>query len=184
MVLPLLAGAALLLASLLSYAMAMSLIVRVVARLIQAGYTGLGFWKNLTIVALVLLITAAAHLTQIALWAVTFLLCGDVSGVESAFYFSAQNYTALGYGDVLLSDRWRLLGPIEAINGLLFFGLSTALLFAIVSHLIANRLSAEMGSQNVAAVNRDPLAAAGDARWKRAADFLSGDRFSATEDKA
>jgi hypothetical protein len=36
---------------------------------------------------------------------------------ETAFYFSAQNYTALGYGDVVLSQRWRLLGPLEAING-------------------------------------------------------------------
>jgi hypothetical protein len=184
MVLPLLTGVALLLAGLLSYAMAMSLLVRVVARLIQAGYTGPGFWKNLTIMALVLLITAAAHLAHIALWAVTFWLCGAVSGIERAFYFSAQNYTALGYGGDLLSDQWWLLGPIEAINGLLFFGLSTALLFAIVSHLIANRLSAEIGSRNVAAGNRDLLAAAGDAQWKRLGDFLSGDCFSATEDKS
>jgi hypothetical protein len=183
MVWPLLAGAALLLASLLFYAVAMSLIVRLVARLIQTGYTGLRFWKNLTIVALVLLITAAAHLAQIALWAVAYLLCGALPAFERAFYFSAQNYTALGYGDVLLSDRWRLLGPLEAINGLLFFGLSTALLFAIISHLIADRLRAEMGHRNEAAVNQGPLAA-GDARWDGAEDFLSGGRLSATEVKA
>jgi hypothetical protein len=179
MVWPLLAGAALFLASLLSYAVAMSLIVRLVAKLIQKGYTGLGFWKNLAVMAFVMPITAAAHLTQIALWAVAFLLCGEISGFEKAFYFSAQNYTSLGYGDVLLSDRWRLLGPLEATNGLLFFGLSTALLFAIVSHLIANRLRAEVGRRNVAAVSQ-----AGDARWKRAADILSTDCLSAPEDKA
>jgi Ion channel len=183
MVWPLLAGAVLLLASLLSYALAMSLIVRVVARLIQRGYAGLGLRKNLTIMALVLPITAAAHLTQIALWAVAFLFCGAIPDFERAFYFSAQNYTALGYGDVLLSDRWRLLGPLEAINGLLFFGLSTALLFAIVSHLIANRLRVEIGYRNEAAVNQGPLAA-GDAGWNGAEDFLSGGRLSATEDKA
>jgi hypothetical protein len=172
MALPLLAGAALLLASLLSYAMAMSLIVRVVTRLIQAGYAGLGFWKNLTLVALVMLIMAAAHLTQIALWAVAFLLCGAMSHFEMACYFSAQNYTGLGYGDVLLSDRWRLLGPLEAINGLLFFGLSTALLFAVVSRLVANRLRAEIADRHEAAVTEGPLE-----------DLLSVDRWSATEDK-
>jgi hypothetical protein len=150
MTLPLLVGAALLLASLLSYAIAMNLIVRVVARLIQAGYTGLRFWKNFTSMTLVMLITAFAHLTQILLWAAALLLCRAISGFEMAFYFSAQNYTALGYGDVPLSDRWRLLGPLEAINGLLFFGLSTGLLFAIVSHLIANRLRAEVGYRHQA----------------------------------
>ena len=183
MIWPLLVGAVLLLASLLSYALAMSLLVRVTARLIQRGYAGPGLRKNLTIVALALLLTAAAHLTQIALWAVAFLLCGAITDFERAFYFSAQNYTALGYGDVLLSDRWRLLGPLEAVNGLLFFGLSTALLFAVTSHLIANRLRAEIGYRNEAAVNQGPLAA-GDARWKGAEGLLSGDRLSAPEDQA
>jgi hypothetical protein len=59
---------------------------------------------------------------------------------ERAFYFSAENYTALGYGDIMLSDRWRLLGPLEAINGLLLFGLSTAVMYAVMSRLITNRL--------------------------------------------
>jgi hypothetical protein len=48
----------------------------------------------------------------------------------------------LSFGDVLLAQRWRLLGPLEAMNGLLFFGLSTAVLFAVMSHLIGNRLRA------------------------------------------
>jgi hypothetical protein len=144
MVLAFIIGMALLLANLLSYAVTILLILRVVAKLLQAGHTGLGFWKDLSVVALVMLITAAGHLTQIALWAAAFLLCGAVSMFDRAFYISAQNYTALGYGDVLLRDGWQLLGPLEAINGLLFFGLSTALLFAIVSHLIAKRLRAEI----------------------------------------
>jgi hypothetical protein len=183
MVLPLLAGAALLLASLVSYAMAMSLIVRVVARLIQKGYAGPGFWKNLTMMLLVVSIAGAAHLAQIALWAVVFLLCGALSGFERAFYFSAQNYTALGYGDVLLlSEEWRLLGPLEAINGLLFFGLSTALLFAIMSHLIANRLRAEI-DRKLIALNQDLFAAALDVRRNGATDLSSGYCLSAGEDK-
>jgi hypothetical protein len=184
MILSLLIGAALLLASLLSYAMAMILVVRVVARLIQAGYTGPGFWKNLIGISLVMLITATAHLAQIALWGVALLLCGPISGFESAFYFSAQNYTALGYGDVLLSDRWRLLGPLEAINGLLFFGLSTALLFAIISRLIANRLHAEIGHPNEAVVDQELLPVAGDASGTGAEDSLSRTRLGAAEDKA
>jgi len=68
------------------------------------------------------------------------LLVGEMSTFEKAFYYSAENYTALGYGDIILSDQWRLLGPLEAINGLLLFGLSTAVMFAILSRLIASRL--------------------------------------------
>jgi hypothetical protein len=86
--------------------------------------------------------------------------------LETAFYLSAQSFTALGYGDVLLSERWRLLGPLEAINGLLFFGLSTAVLFAIMSHLIAKHLQTETGYQSEAAGNQAPRSVAGDA-WSR-----------------
>src|SRR5436305_10661988 len=102
MSLTLVAGTALLLGSLLSYGMAMALILRVVVRLIRSGYAGLGFWKHVAVMTIVTLITAAAHLTQIGLWAVALLLCGQVSDFETAFYTSAENYTALGYGDIML----------------------------------------------------------------------------------
>ena len=95
--------------------------------------------------AIVTAITAAAHLTQIAVWAAALLAVGEISTFEKAFYYSAENYTALGYGDIILSRGWRLLGPLEAINGLLLFGLSTAVLFAVMSHLIANRLRYQRG---------------------------------------
>jgi hypothetical protein len=63
---------------------------------------------------------------------------------QQAFYCSAQSYTAQGYGDVHLSERWQLLAPLEAVNGLLLFGLSTAIMFAVLSSLIANRLHSEI----------------------------------------
>jgi hypothetical protein len=141
-----LVGLVVLLGSLLSYGMATALIVRLVVRLIRSGYTGLGFWKSVAVMMIVTLITAVAHLTQIALWAVAFLMSGEVSTFEKAFYFSAENYTALGYGDIGLSEQWRLLGPLEAVNGLLLFGLSTAVMFAVMSHLIMNRLRSLLGA--------------------------------------
>jgi Ion channel len=145
MIAPLLVGTGVLLVSLLGYGVGTGLIVQVAVRLIRSGYAGLGFWKHVAVMMIVTLITVAMHLTQIALWALIFLACGEVSTFEKAFYLSAQNYTSLGYGDVILSERWRLLGPLEAINGLLLFGLSTALLFAVMSHLIANRLRHQFG---------------------------------------
>src|SRR5262245_10126747 len=154
MLLTLITGTAVFVASLPFYGMAMALIVHVVVRLARGGHTRHGFWKNVGVMIIVTLIAGAAHLTQIAQWAAALLLCGQASGFETAFYLSAQNYTALGYGDILLPEPWRLLGPLESINGLLCFGLSTAALFALMSRLIANRLRAEIGYKSEATVNR------------------------------
>ena len=73
-----------------------------------------------------------AHLLEIALWAVVFIICGEFHDFGIAYYHSAVNYTSLGYDDVVLAPSWRLLGPFEAANGLLLFGLSTAMIFAVI----------------------------------------------------
>src|SRR5262249_28895327 len=100
----------LLLGSLLTYGLAMALVLRVGAGLIRNGYRAQGFWRNVAVMMIVTLIMAAAHLTQIALWALALLLDGELASFERAFYFSAQNYTTLWYGDVLVPERWRLSG--------------------------------------------------------------------------
>jgi hypothetical protein len=148
---PLLLGTGVLLASLLTYGMATALLVQLIVLLLHRDYPAPGFTKDVVSLVLVTLITAAAHLIQIALWAVLFLLCGLSSGFEEAFYLSAENYTALGYGDIVLPGRWRLLGPVEAINGLLLFGLSTALMFAVLSRLVTSRLHSQRSKQDESA---------------------------------
>ena len=164
MILPLVVATVLLFGGLLAYGGAMHLIVRVMVRLIRRSSSDLGFWKSTAVMTIVMLITAAAHLIQIALWAVAFLICGQVSTLETAFCLSAQNFTAFGYGDVVLSERWRLLSPLEATNGLLFFGMSTAVLFAIMSQLIESRLRSETGHQTEATAKWAPPSVAVDAR--------------------
>jgi hypothetical protein len=139
--LSLLVGTGVFLVSLVFFAMTTTLIVNLALRLIRLG---LGFWKSVAIMMIVSLITAAAHLILIAMWAVVFLVCGEVANFQQAVYFSAQSYTSLGYGDVHLSERWQLLGPLEAVNGLLLFGLSTAIMFSVLSNLIAKRLHLEL----------------------------------------
>jgi hypothetical protein len=140
MVSALLVGIATLLVSVLSYGTATALIVHFVAPLVGNGHAGWSIRKNLAVLLVVSLATALVHLVQISLWALALLMCGEAHSFDDAFYWSAQNYTALGYGDFMLSAPWRLLGPLEAVNGLLLFGLSTAVMFAIMSRLIANRL--------------------------------------------
>jgi voltage-gated potassium channel len=75
------------------------------------------------------------HGTVILLWATCYRSIYFASW-ESAFYFSASSYTTVGYGDVVLPLRWRLLGPLESMVGMLMSGISVGLLFAIITHLI------------------------------------------------
>lgn len=72
------------------------------------------------------------HYIDILLWALAYwIFAGSANFVnfEDAVYFSSVTYTTLGYGDVTLSDNWRLLCGIQAMNGILLFGWSTAILF-------------------------------------------------------
>jgi hypothetical protein len=73
------------------------------------------------------------------LWAVLFLFCGEFRSFGVAYYHSVVNYTTLGYGDVIMTPLWRLLGPLEAANGMLMFGVSTAVIFAVIQRLIQDR---------------------------------------------
>jgi hypothetical protein len=133
-------GLAALLVSVLTHAAATGLIVILVVRLLKSGYTGRHFGKNVVVVLLTTLIATAAHLAQVAVWAGIFLACGEFAGFDDAFYHSAVNYSSLGYGDIVMSRRWRLLGPLEAMNGVLLFGISTAVIFAVITRLIEHRL--------------------------------------------
>jgi hypothetical protein len=81
--------------------------------------------------------TILLHLLQILLWA-AFYRFQCLRSWESCFYFSATSYSTVGYGDVVLPPVWRLLGPVEAIMGVLMCGISVSTLFAIATRLIGN----------------------------------------------
>ncbi|MGA3046899.1 MAG: ion channel [Terracidiphilus sp.] len=77
-----------------------------------------------------------AHLIEISLWAALFVICGEFKSLSLAYYHSAVNYTTLGYGDLIMSPSWKLLGPLEAADGALMFGVSTAMIFTIAQRLM------------------------------------------------
>ena len=88
--------------------------------------------------ALVMQTTVAVivlHGIVILLWAGCYR-CLCLPSWESAFYFSASSYATVGYGDVILPSKWRLLGPLESMVGMLMSGVSIGLLFAAVTHLV------------------------------------------------
>ena len=77
----------------------------------------------------------ALHLSHIVLWT-AFYHWQCFPSWETAFYFSTSSYTTVGYGDVVLSQRWRTLGPVESVVGVLMSGLSVSVLFAIMTRLV------------------------------------------------
>jgi hypothetical protein len=77
------------------------------------------------------------HLTEAGVWALFFVLVGGLPDFESAVYFSLTSYTTVGYGDVVLLEPWRLLGPIEAAVGVLMLGWSTGVLVAAIGVIYA-----------------------------------------------
>jgi hypothetical protein len=107
----------------------------------RLGRAGVNFRNDLGIVTLAISFALVAHLIDIALWAVLFMICGEFTGIGTAYYHSAVNYTTLGYGDLVMTPSWRMLGPLEAADGMLMFGVSTAIVFALTQRLIQARFA-------------------------------------------
>jgi hypothetical protein len=84
----------------------------------------------------------SANLLQIALWGWLFVLLDEFEDLYAATYHSAVNFTSLGYGDVVMNQEWKLLGPLEAANGVLMMALSAAALTAILQNVIRTQTDA------------------------------------------
>ncbi len=75
------------------------------------------------------------HILEAFLWALLFMALPAQGGLDSlreALYFSMVTFTTLGYGDITLNADWRLLAGVEGMVGIVVFGLTTALLFAVI----------------------------------------------------
>lgn len=73
-----------------------------------------------------------AHLAEVLVWSLTYVIFGVAPESADIVYFAFVNYTTLGYGDVTPVERWHLLGPMTAMNGVLLFGWSTAVVFEVL----------------------------------------------------
>jgi hypothetical protein len=139
--LPLAIGTGAIVCTIFVHALPLSAAVDFLRRERRLGHVGTSFWYDFAIVAITIAFTLVAHMIEIALWAVLFVVCGEFPQFGSAFYHSAGNYTSLGYGDLIMTPSWRLLGPLEAATGLLMFGVSTAMIFAVIQWLIQARFA-------------------------------------------
>jgi hypothetical protein len=84
------------------------------------------------IMSSVVCILMAAHTLEVMIWALMYKIVGVAPTGSDLLYFAFVNYTTLGYGDIVPVERWRLLGPAAAMNGILLFGWSTAVIFEVL----------------------------------------------------
>ncbi len=109
-----------------------------------------GTGKNVFVkpLAIVMFLIFIAHLMQFATWAAVFVAIGQFDSYTEAYYFSAVNFTSLGYGDIVMDAEWRILGPLEAANGVLMFGLSAGMLVALISLFVRTASHSELSEND------------------------------------
>jgi len=139
MLVPLALGAGAVVCTIFVHALTVAATISFVRHERKLGRAGAGALIDLAILAAAISLAFVAHLIEIAVWAALLLICGEFRQFADAYYVSAVNYTTLGYDDLLLSPSWRLLGPLEAANGALMFGVSAAMVFAVIQRLVVAR---------------------------------------------
>jgi hypothetical protein len=137
---PLIVGGGAVLCTILIHGLAVGATVNFFRHEARLGRAGMRYFIDLGIVMLVMLFAFVAHVIEMALWALLFMICGEFQEFGAALYHSAVNYSTLG-GDVIMSPSWKLLGPLEAADGALMFGVSTAMIFAVIQRLIQTRFA-------------------------------------------
>lgn len=129
----------------------MLFVLRLLMRKTAENPIGSGWAYQTRILGSIVLILFLGHVLQFATWAILYEYLDEFSDFETAFYFSTVSFTSLGYGDIILSKEWRLLGGLEAANGVLMFGLSAGAILSVMTKLL-NIGRPELGRQ----LRRDP----------------------------
>ncbi len=103
-------------------------------------------WKYVVWLIRIFAIVTLLHLGETLIWAAFYDWGAQFRDFETSWYFSLVSYSTVGYGDVVLPPRWRLIGGVESINGILLCGLSTAFLFTVFNQMVENRLREKVTS--------------------------------------
>jgi hypothetical protein len=140
MLLPLMLGGLCTVLSMAIQVVAVVAMLRYIIRVQKESWRADGTFAFATVVlSVILLLLFLGHMVQISIWATLFVQLNEFDHFQAAFYHSAVNFSSLGYGDIVMSERWRLLGAIEAANGVLMFSLSAAAIFAVMNNLFNRR---------------------------------------------
>lgn len=113
------------------HALVMVAVIRVV-RVVDAWATTHQTLRLIAVMIATVAVLMIAHLAEVLVWSSIYLMTGAAPDGTDLIYFAFVNYTTLGYGDVTPVERWHLLGPMTAMNGVLLFGWSTAVIFEVL----------------------------------------------------
>jgi len=117
--------------------LALAFVVRWFVRLIDSGQLQTTFGNDARVLSVVMGVLIIGHIFMFATWAVLFVGVGEFGDFATAFYHSTVNFTSLGYGDIVMSEKRRLLGALEAANGVLMFGLSAGAILSVMNGLFS-----------------------------------------------
>lgn len=96
---------------------------------------------DVRVLSTIMIILLLGNFIQVVAWAGLFLYLDEFKLISDAVYHSAVNFATLGYGDVVMSDKHKLLGPLEAANGAIMFGVSTAIMVGATQDMISKKIS-------------------------------------------
>jgi len=132
----LLYGSALIIVNLGIQVLAVTVLLRYISGLLRDE---MSTTRDAVILSVVMGVLLLGHLFQFATWALLFVWLGEFDDFATAFYHSTVNFTSLGYGDIVMSEARRLLGALEAANGVLMFGLSAGAILSVMNWLFRRR---------------------------------------------
>jgi hypothetical protein len=126
-----LVGAAVSICNIVIHSLFMAAVIWAV-RVASAIKTPRQSFRLITVMIATVSFLMAAHCVEVLVWSLAYAILGVAPKGTDLIYFAFVNYTTLGYGDVMPVERWHLLGPLTAMNGILLFGWSTAVIFEVL----------------------------------------------------
>lgn len=118
------------------HALVMVAVIKAI-RFADQRVTARGSFRLIVVMIATVTVLMIAHLAEIVVWAATYAIVGAAPAGIDLIDFAFVNYTTLGYGDVTPVYRWYMLGPMTAMNGVLLFGWSTAVIFEVLRVTLA-----------------------------------------------
>lgn len=122
--------------------LAIAFLIRFFSSRIGNGTHAPSFINDAKVLSVVMAVLMVGHAFMFATWAQLFVWLGEFGDFATAFYHSTVNFTSLGYGDIVMSDARRLLGALEAANGVLMFGLSAGAILSVMNGMFSRRKAA------------------------------------------
>jgi hypothetical protein len=126
-----LVGAAASVCNITIHALVMVAVIKAI-RFADEWATTRGSLRLIAVMIATVIVLMMAHLAEVIVWSLIYAIVNAAPAGTDLIYFAFVNFTTLGYGDVMPVKRWYLLGPMTAMNGVLLFGWSTAVIFEVL----------------------------------------------------